>query len=67
MGASTVKWTNHDPYIGLSESDLELYTNFELYKEVNYKHSKKSICKSKQFMLTKSFQEQYKYFRRWHK
>ena len=33
MGASTVKWTTPEPWVGLSESDSKLYTNFELSKE----------------------------------
>ena len=32
-GASTVKWTNLDPCLMLSESDSKLYTNFEFGEE----------------------------------
>ena len=28
VGASTVEWTTLDPYLGLSESDPKVYTNF---------------------------------------
>ena len=35
VGASTVKWTIHDPYIGFGESDSNLYINLELFEERN--------------------------------
>ena len=33
MGASTVKWTTHDPCLVLSESDSFLCTNFEFCEQ----------------------------------
>ena len=34
-GASTVKWTSHDPYLVLSESDSILCADFEFCEEKN--------------------------------
>ena len=38
MGASTVKWTALDPSSGISESGLELYTNFEFHEIKIHNH-----------------------------
>ena len=35
-----VKWTNHDHYLVLSESDLILYTHIEFHEEKNLRHFK---------------------------
>ena len=60
MGASTVKWTDLDPYLVLVESDSKLYTNFEFgerkkkTKKKTNKHVKNTlIYKSEKFLLTK--------------
>ena len=54
-GASMVKWTTHDPYPMLSESDSKLYTAFKFCEETNHKHFKNMlIYKNKQFMMTKT-------------
>lgn len=34
MGSSMIKWTSHDPYMWLSESDSKLYTDFKFYELV---------------------------------
>ena len=50
------KYTTPFPSIGLSESDLELYINFEFCEEKNHKILKITlIYKAEQFMLTNSF------------
>ena len=55
LGARTVKWTTHDPYLNSSESDSNLYTNFEFCEEKIPWHSKDIlIYKAKQFMMTKT-------------
>ena len=36
VGACTVKWTNPNPTLVLSESDSTLYTKFEFYEEKNH-------------------------------
>ena len=42
-----------DPCIGLSESDLKLYTNFEFYEIKIHKNLKNIlIYKAEQYMLT---------------
>ena len=54
MGGSTVKWTSHDPYLVLSESDSKLYTHFEFCEKKNHKHWKNILMyKAKQFMKNK--------------
>ena len=54
-GASKVKWTTPEPYIGLSESDLKLYTNFDFFEENYCKQFKNTmIHKAKKYMLTES-------------
>ena len=37
-GPSMVKWTTSDPYLVLSESDSNLYTDFEFCIEKNHRH-----------------------------
>ena len=39
-GASTVKWTTHDPCLVVSKSDSKLYTNFEFCEEKNHRNLK---------------------------
>ena len=57
-GSSMVKYTTLVPCIGSSESDLELYINFEICEGKNHKHFKNTlIYKAKKFMLTNYFQE----------
>ena len=54
VGASTVKWTTHDPCLVLSGSDLILCTNFIFCEERNHRQFKnKMIYKAKQIMMTK--------------
>ena len=54
MGANTVKWTAFDPCLGSSESDSNLYTNFEFCDEKIHRHSKNIlIYKPKQFVIVK--------------
>ena len=49
MGASTVKWTDLDPYLVLVESDSKLYNNFEFgerkKKKKKTKQTNKQTCK----------------------
>ena len=48
-----VKWTTLDPCSGLSESDPNLYTNFEFYKIEIHKHLENIwIYKAKQILFT---------------
>ena len=55
LGASTVKWTTHDPWLVLSESGSKLYTDFEFCKEENHRHYRNIlIYKAKQFRMTKT-------------
>ena len=61
MGASTVKWTTHDPCLVLSGSDSKLHTNFGYCEENNV-----LIYKAMQFTMTNlKFQEKSTYVRRW--
>jgi hypothetical protein len=53
VGANTVKCTNPNPYLVLSESDSILCTNTEFCKEKHHRHFlNKLIYKDKQFMMT---------------
>jgi hypothetical protein len=55
-GASTVKWTNLESYIGLSEIDSQLYTNFEFCEGKITNNLKNTfIYMGKQSMLTNCF------------
>ena len=66
---SMVKWTAPHPHIGLSESesDAKLYAISEFCQVKNHKHLIENILiyKAKQFMLTKQFEENSTYFKRW--
>ena len=46
MGASMVKWTTLDPCLGLSGSDLKLYTNFECHDKNSQTFTKHMILQS---------------------
>ena len=53
LGASRVKWTTHDPCLVLSETELILYTNFEVCDEKNHRHFKNILRTNLLIMITK--------------
>jgi hypothetical protein len=62
MGASTWKWTNHDPSLGFNDSESKLYTSFEFCEEKYYKHLKKqSNLQSQANRDDKKFQDKSTY------
>ena len=53
-GASTIKWTTHDPCPCSNESNSKVYTNFEICEEILRRHFRKIlIYKAKKFMMKK--------------
>ena len=66
MGASTVKWTTHDPCLVLSKSDSILCTNFEFCEQTKilYIFKTYSSAKGSKLWWPKKFQEKSTYFRR---
>jgi hypothetical protein len=48
LGTSTVKSTTPLPFIGLSERDSKLHTNFEIYEGKHHKFLKKKIGQQSQ-------------------
>lgn len=53
LGASTIKWTIMDPWIGLSDSHSTLYVDFEFLEVKNHEHQKKINLQSQENYIDK--------------
>ena len=53
LGASTIKWTIMDPWIGLSDSDSTLYVDFDFLEVKNHEHKKKINLQSQENYIDK--------------
>lgn len=63
LGASTIKWTIMDPWIGLSDSHSTLYVDFEFLEVKNHEHQKKyQLTKPRKLYWQKKFQEKSTYY-----